>query len=193
MAPLSSTTSSSSYTSAHHVPARKETIRFKDTVSVREIETLAQTTEEKEQLWYSRNELDALKESNRATAQWMELNGGKSRDPQLHCTRGLENRPKEAARRRRAIRRAASMVVFEEQAYQEEIGFEDCHAIAQIYYELSMEAQRTARMVALKDESFVKANTKLDQSIVSNKTTFVSRATKLSSMLGLRRVAGAAA
>jgi hypothetical protein len=179
--------------SAHYVPPRKETIRFKDTVCVREIAPLACTTEEKEQLWYSRTELDAIKESNRATAQWMELNGGESRDDELHCTRGLENKTRVGARRRRAIRRAASRVVFEEQAYQQEVGFDDCDAIAKIYYELSMEAHRSARIAALKDESFVTANAKLEESSVSNQKNTVSRATKLSFMLGLRRVAGVAA
>jgi hypothetical protein len=110
---------------------------------------------DKEQLWFSQIEMKACQRRDQYIVEMLDQ-GIAIDESESHCTRGLEYKTRDGKRRRGLRRRAARKTVLKEQADQmQRKGCVDSVALAQIYHDLSMQSERDARMLGLKDARYV--------------------------------------
>lgn len=104
------------------------------------------TSEEAASTWYSREELQNIKSEARVTANSSGMCQNNA------CIRGLEAKTLEGATVKRQNRMDARAAVYFEQEAQEEEGFSDPDAIADVYFEYSERCKAEAQMIGYRDE-----------------------------------------
>lgn len=106
------------------------------------------SSQEKEQIWYSRQELADIKAL---------LKNSMRNNDSTFCWRGLEGHTVEGYRRKVQNRVETQAAVFLEQANQEGDGFSDPEALADVYFKRSVRSRMQAFLIAIRDEK--EANT----------------------------------
>eukprot|EP00339_Tiarina_fusa_P015818 CAMPEP_0117036756 /NCGR_PEP_ID=MMETSP0472-20121206/26005_1 /TAXON_ID=693140 ORGANISM="Tiarina fusus, Strain LIS" /NCGR_SAMPLE_ID=MMETSP0472 /ASSEMBLY_ACC=CAM_ASM_000603 /LENGTH=210 /DNA_ID=CAMNT_0004746581 /DNA_START=139 /DNA_END=771 /DNA_ORIENTATION=- len=113
------------------------------------------SSEERSQSWYGKDEIKAIKNGVRASVAKL-TNFPNMPDDDDYCSRGIENRTREGARRKLQNKVDARAAVFFEQEMQQVEGSFDEEQIADCYYEYSEPCHAAAHMVALRDEQAAK-------------------------------------
>ena len=107
------------------------------------------TDEEIDQLYYSRDELDAIQDAVWDLVDMLNL-GIEYTDKKDFTKRGLVDLKDGHVRRRRRMRRKACSIVFRFQRYEEFGDFSE--VMAKLYHECTAKSLREARILARKDE-----------------------------------------
>jgi hypothetical protein len=113
------------------------------------------SSEEHSQSWYSKDEIRSIKNGVRESVAKL-TNFPNMPDDDDYCSRGLENKTREGARKKLRNKIDARAAVFFEQEMQQEEGLFDLEQIADCYYEYSEPCHAAAQMVALRDEQVAK-------------------------------------
>lgn len=131
-------------------PVRR--VSFYGRVYVREVLHLCDYDEdEHRKTWYSRDEIEEIKESIFETVRRI-ANGGHQEDSKEHCARGLEHRSKSGALQRRKNKLLALQLVLDEQQDQKESGINHPETLARVYQEISSQSIIAAQRIGKKDE-----------------------------------------
>jgi hypothetical protein len=110
---------------------------------------LEYTVQETRSTWYDRYELRSFKDAARSEGKLVER--GILYESIDVTIRGLESKTADGTRRKRTNRMNAYSAVFLEIETQQDLGFVDDDAIADVYYNCSEQCQFSAQMVGLRD------------------------------------------
>jgi hypothetical protein len=124
-------------------------IEFVDVSEFRIHEFDAFEDEERDEIWYSRDEYDIIKARNSLIIKMMK--SGTFDESEEHSFRGLENKLKEGFKKRRAHKFSALNAVLEEQDRQISKGTKDDEAIGEAYRAVSLPAKEGAFELACLD------------------------------------------
>jgi len=102
----------------------------------------APTEEEREEMWYNRDEYDIIKARNSLIVKMMKC--GSFQESEEHTFRGLEHKLKDGFKQRRTNKFNALNAVLEEQDRQYGRGFSDPDSIAEAYRLVSLCAKEKA-------------------------------------------------
>jgi len=105
--------------------------------------------EERENIWYSRDEYDIIKARNSLIVKMMKK--GNFTENEEHSFRGLEHKLRDGFKQRRDNKFAALNSVLEEQDRQYARGLKDDSNIAQKYEEVVINAKQSAFYLGMKD------------------------------------------
>lgn len=122
--------------------------------------------EDKEEIWYSRDEYDIIKARNRLLVKMKKT--GNFEETDEHSFRGLEHKLKEGFSQRRSNKFNALNVVLEEQDRQYSRGLINAENIANKYERVAIDARENAFFLGLRDaeESYSKKNSTTPEAVV---------------------------
>mmetsp|Transcript_124442 Transcript_124442/g.185919 ORF Transcript_124442/g.185919 Transcript_124442/m.185919 type:complete len:193 (+) Transcript_124442:40-618(+) len=132
-------------------PPCRKSVSFRENVRIRECLHIANYTDEEVQdCWYTKWEMDEIKEDIYYTRKLM-VCGQLEQDTAEFCRRGSEQYMREDSRRRNEVKVASYEAVFVEQELQWESGVSEPDYIAHFYKTLSHMESRRAFAVAMQD------------------------------------------
>ena len=137
----SSTSSSSSSEQSKKSVTFCEAVKVRDTIHINDY-----SPEEVNAAWYSKAEINSIKENIRTSLNQMAL-GLFDINDDMYCPVGLEHFTKQGSQRRKRNRSEAYMAVFQEQEGQVDYGIVDEEAISLLYTCCSRHCQTIAQSV----------------------------------------------
>lgn len=140
-------------TPATHAVPLARTVRFAPTAKVRQVTKM--TKEQAKDIWFVLDDFAKMKKSFAPTVQRM-MNGtlpsDSSDDTEEHCTRGLEYRTKDGARRRMKNKFNGMAAVLHEQDRQIFEEVQEPERLAQIYQQVNHKCTQEAVALGAQDE-----------------------------------------
>lgn len=112
------------------------------------------TPQERKSTWYTKNEMQAIREDIGATVKLIEMEIDVTSSKEF-CHRGLEHQCKGGAQRRLANKKRAWKAVSDEQAIQRSRGIHDAQALADAYSSQVQECRNIAILLGVYDEQQV--------------------------------------
>jgi hypothetical protein len=132
---------------------RALSVSFLEYACYREIRSIADyAKDEIVGKWYTEDDYREFKENCKTTAKMMMKGTVLQENEAEFCYRGLESRTKEGYKTRRRYKEAVRFAVSDEHQVQDDKGYVDENAIAEVSMQASLASRKAARQIGLDDQ-----------------------------------------
>lgn len=139
-------------TTTERRPSSLRVVHFKETVSVRRVRHLNDTSqEEMAKVWYNKAEYDRMRRNMIVTVKMLMVGICLESNDKDYCGRGLEHRTRAGASRRKVNKTRANDAVLEEQDRQRARGMMNTEAMRQVYIQANLLCRLAAFEMGVND------------------------------------------